>query len=134
VRLTVRDRAGNATTVSRRFTPRVVTPIRRLRVSGQISRRHARLKVRGRLVRRAAVRVRLRPLRGGLRPATVRPLGARPAGRSVARAKAPSHRGGFTVPIALRSARPGLYRLEVRTTERGRRAGAPLVRAVRITR
>ena len=125
--LTARDGAGNVAYASRRFRPRAATAVRALKVARRASRRSRSLTIRGRLVRRAGIRVSVRPVKRQAASARVGPAKAfavERVGSARRRARLSRARSGrFRVSVRIRGLKAGSYRLEVRAPERGRRVG-----------
>jgi hypothetical protein len=134
--LMARDAAGNQGFAVRRFRPRAAAPVRGLTVRSRASRSTGTLAVTGTLVRPAALRAALRPVRTAAAAAQRGPaasfvpdrLGAAVA-RGAVGASAP---GRFHLGVPIAGVRPGTYRLEVRSSGSGGGDGLRITRRVEI--
>jgi hypothetical protein len=101
----------------RRFRPRAAAPVRGLTVTPRAARSAGSLSITGRLVRPAALRAALRPLRTRATLSSHGPAASfapQRVGRPVARGALSAGPGGFRMGVPIARVRPGAYRLEVR--------------------
>lgn len=135
--LTARDAAGNQSFAARRFVPRAAGAVRALKV-GRPAPGAGSLAVSGRLVRTASLTMALRPVRTGVRTAggdLAASFDRSPLGAPVVTWAVKGQRmGGFRLGLAIGRLKPGIYRLEVRASERGTSLGSlRLTRRIKIS-
>jgi subtilisin family serine protease len=133
--LSARDAAGNEGFAVRALRPRAASAVRGLTVPAVASRAGGPLSIAGRLVRPARLHATLRPVRttaqtagAGLAASFIAERVGAPVARAGAETRGPA---AFRLRVRVHGLRPGIYRLELRASERA--GGAPVItRRIRI--